>query len=207
MEFWNDLATQKSWTILKKINTHLHFTLIGDWAIYLYTKAIKSKDIDIILSWDDLDTIKKKYDPRKNDRLKKYEIIIDDIDIDTYLPHYSQLIIPCEDLQTMTISKEGFTLLKSEPLLILKQQAHQARQQSPKGQKDRIDILSLLHSNTINPLYYNHIIKRYGLQNFAQNLKKTIKTANQEFTYLHITNPRTIKQLKEHWIEQFSQTS
>ena len=60
MEFWNDIGTQKSWELLKNLQKKLHFIIIGGWAIYLWTHAIKSKDIDILLTdWTDLDNIKK----------------------------------------------------------------------------------------------------------------------------------------------------
>ncbi|RLF34852.1 MAG: hypothetical protein DRN08_03980 [Thermoplasmata archaeon] len=58
--------------------------------------------------------------------------------------------IPCHHLTAMTTKREGFKVLKPEPLLILKQQAIQDRKNSIKGQKDRIDILSLLLANIIN---------------------------------------------------------
>ena len=91
MEFWNDIATQKSWELLKKLNKQLHFIVIGGWGVYLWTQAMKSKDIDVLLTrWEDLEEIKKQYEPKKNDRLKKYEIIISDIDVYIYLPHYSE---------------------------------------------------------------------------------------------------------------------
>jgi hypothetical protein len=202
MDFWNDIITEKSWELLKNLQKKLHFIIIGGWAIYLWTHAIKSKDIDILLTdWTDLDQIKKNYELRKNDRLKKYEIIVSEIDVDIYLPHYSQMIIPCEQLITMSIEQEGFLVLKPEPLLILKQQAHHDRHHSIKGQKDRVDILSLLISHTVNFEKYNHLIDQYNIPHFRDELKKTITTAKEEFTYLDITNPREIKKLKEEWTQ------
>ena len=151
MEFWNDLSTQKSWETLKKLNKKIDFIVIGGWGIYLWTHAIKSKDIDILLTdWETLLKIKKWYEPKKNNRLKRYEIIISEIDVDIYVPHYSKMPIPCHHLTAMTTKREGFKVLKPEPLLILKQQAIQDRKNSIKGQKDRIDILSLLLANIIN---------------------------------------------------------
>ena len=145
MDFWNDISTRKSWELLKILNKKLHFVVIGGWGIYLWTHALKSKDVDVLLTtWDDLEKIKENYEPKKNDRLKKYEIIVSDIDVDIYLPHYSQMVIPCDQLITMATVKEGFKVLKPEPLLILKQQALLDRKDSIKGQKDRVDILSLL---------------------------------------------------------------
>jgi len=202
MEFWNDISTRKSWDLLKILNKKLRFIVIGGWAIYIWTNAIKSKDIDVILTdWNDLEKIKESYEPKKNDRLKKYEIIVSGIDVDIYLPHYSQMAIPCDQLVTMTVVKEGFKVLKPEPLLVLKQQALSDRKDSIKGQKDRIDILSLLLSKTINFNEYDQILEKYHLQLFKKELRRMTKLAKEEFSYLNITNPRKIKQLKEEWIK------
>jgi hypothetical protein len=202
MEFWNDISTQKSWEILKKLNKKLNFIVIGGWNIYLWTHAQKSKDIDFILTkWEDLDKIKKTYELKKNDRLKEYEIIIDEIDVDIYLPHYSRFPIPGDQLIKMTTNREGFTVLKTEPLMILKQQAHKDRKDSIKGLKDRVDILSILLSNMFNYAEYQKILKNYELEEFQMNLTQIIKNAKEEFKYLHILNPRKIKQLKEEWIK------
>lgn len=200
MEFWNDISTLKSWELLKKLNKKLHFIIIGGWGIYLWTHALKSKDIDVLLtSWEDLEKIKKEYEPKKNDRLKKYEIIISDIDVDIYLPHYSQMIIPCNQLITMAIEKEGFMVLKPEPLLILKQHAMLDRKDSIKGQKDRVDILSLLMSKTIDFNDYIQLLEKHSLPYFKDELQNMIKLAKEEFFYLNVTNLREIKKLKNEW--------
>jgi hypothetical protein len=47
--YYNDLITQKSWQTLQVLRGRLEFVLIGGWAVYLYTKALKSKDIDLNL--------------------------------------------------------------------------------------------------------------------------------------------------------------
>jgi hypothetical protein len=205
MEFWNDINTQKSWEILKKLNQKLHFIVIGGWGIYLWTHAMKSKDVDVLLTrWEDLEQIKKQYEPKKNDRLKKYEIIVSDIDVDIYLPHYSQMIIPCDQLVNMNVIKEGFHVLKPEPLLILKQQALLDRKDSIKGQKDRIDILALLSNKTIDFKEYKQLTEHHKITYFADELKKMIRVAKEEFSYLNINNPREIKKLKEEWMQLFA---
>jgi hypothetical protein len=202
MEFWNDISTRKSWDLLKTLHTQLRFIVIGGWAIYLWTHAMKSKDIDILLTnWEDLETIKKRFEPRKNDRLKKYEIIVSDIDVDIYLPHYSQMVIPCDQLITMATTKEGFYVLRPEPLLILKQQAQHERQESIKGQKDRVDILSLLSAAPLDFMEYKRLTEQYKVPFYRDELRKIIITAKEEFTYLNITNPREIKKLKEKWTQ------
>ena len=202
MEFWNDICIMKSWNILKILNKELNFIVIGGWAIYIWTNAIKSKDIEVILAdWNDLEKIKEKYEPKKNERLKKYEIVVSEIDVDIYLPYYSQMPIPCDQLIKMSTIKEGFKVLKPEALLILKQQALIDREDTIKGQKDKIDILSLLLSKTVDFKEYWQLLQKHILKSFKNELKKIIKLSKDEFSYLNITNPRKIKQLKEEWIK------
>jgi hypothetical protein len=201
MEFWNDISTRKSWDLLKILNKKLRFVVIGGWAVYLWTNAIKSKDVDIILTdWDDLERIKEEYEPNKNDRLKKYEIIVSGVDVDIYLPYYSQMVIPCDQLVTMFTIREGFRLLEPEPLLVLKQQALHDRKDSIKGQKDRVDVLSLLLSKVVDFDEYRQLLKKHDIVFFEKELIRVIKVAREEFSYLNILNPRKIKQLKEEWI-------
>ena len=198
MEFWNDISTRKSWDLLKILNKKLHFIVIGGWGIYLWTYALKSKDIDVLLTdWDDLEKIKEDYEPKKNDRLKKYEIIVSGIDVDIYLPYYSKMVIPCNQLATMSTVREGFKVLKPEPLLVLKQQALLDRKDSIKGQKDRVDMLSLLLSKTIDFNEYEQLLENYNLLSFKRELGRTIRLTKEEFSYLNITNPRKIKKLKD----------
>ena len=49
MQFWNEVLTEKSWNVLKDLNRErFDFILIGGWAVYLWARSHKSKDIDII---------------------------------------------------------------------------------------------------------------------------------------------------------------
>ena len=58
MEFYNDLITRESFTYLQSMRKKYDFILIGGWAVYLYSKSLKSKDIDIIIDYDVLAKIK-----------------------------------------------------------------------------------------------------------------------------------------------------
>lgn len=46
MAYYNDLITEKSWQYLQTLRRETNFVLIGGWAVYLYTKSLKSKDFD-----------------------------------------------------------------------------------------------------------------------------------------------------------------
>ena len=144
MEFWNDIVTERSWQVLQDFKRKFDFVLIGGWAAYLYAKTNKSRDIDLIVDFTELEKIRNNYALKKNVKLNKYEIIIDEIDIDIYVPYYSKFIIPTEDLIKQVNQVQGFKVLKPEYLILLKQQAEQDRAHSSKGLKDRIDIISIL---------------------------------------------------------------
>ena len=68
MEYWNTLLTEKSWVLLQEIRKKYQFVLIGGWAIYLWARRQKSKDIDIVVSIDELQKLKQE-NLEKNDHL------------------------------------------------------------------------------------------------------------------------------------------
>lgn len=74
MQFYNDIITQRSFAYLQSIKKKYKFILIGGWAVYLYSKSLKSKDIDIIIDYDVLAKMKELDKIFKNERLRKYEI-------------------------------------------------------------------------------------------------------------------------------------
>jgi hypothetical protein len=163
MSFYHNLITQKSWEELKNLKRTLDFVLIGGWAIYLYTKALKSKDIDILIEYEELGKLKKLYSVAKNERLKKYEAVKEEIQIDIYLPYYSLIGIPVEDLIKETTSLESFTVLKKEWLFTTKLYALSKRARSGKGEKDLLDLISL-YINGFDRKKVLKIINKYKLE-------------------------------------------
>lgn len=144
MAFWHEQITDKSFSVLQSIRKQFAFILIGGWAVFFHTRLLKSKDIDIIVDFETLGTLKKRFDVRKNDRLRNYEIPHEGFDIDIYVPAWSALGIPVEYIQRHAVSIEGFIVPRREVLLILKLHAYKERKGSLKGVKDGIDILSIL---------------------------------------------------------------
>lgn len=159
---------------LKKVS--FEFILIGGWAAYLWTGLHKSKDIDVVVDINNLDFIKKNYTLIKNDNLKKYEIKIEEIDIDIYVPYYSKLGIPVKDIKKFSCKLKGFNVVIPEVLLILKQDAELDRKDSVKGEKDRIDILTLLIYCDIDFKKYNELLKKYDIEKFRSRLKQIISS-------------------------------
>lgn len=178
MDYYHDLITEKSWEALQKIKRHYDFVLIGGWAVYLYTHGLKSRDIDFMCDYKTLEKLRQDYEVIKNDRLKKYEIHWGEFDIDIYTPFFSNLPIPTEDLMTMTMSQEGFAILKKEALLILKQKAHEDRKMSAKGEKDKIDILAILKSG-LDIKAYQKLLKKYHLPMPQEELTTLLKETRE----------------------------
>ena len=202
MRFWNDAIIEKSWDVLQTLKKRYDFILIGGWAVYLYTNAMKSKDIDIIVDYATLEKIGLENVLKKNERLKKYEIKFQEISVDIYLPYFSKIVIPPEDLMEKLVVVQGFKIPAAEVLLILKQQAEIERKNSIKGLKDRVDIMCLLLSGNINFKRYNDLLDKYHLTAFKNRLKKIVLSAKDEFYYLHIKNQREIKKFKEKYRKQ-----
>lgn len=175
-EFWNEIVTGKSWEVLLGLRKlPFDFILIGGWAAYLWTKASKSKDVDIVLTdFKALDYLKQHYDLRKNERLRKYEIKVGGIDVDIYIPFFSRLAIPPEDLKSHSTVLEGFRIASPEALLVLKQAAELGRRGSMRGEKDRLDILGLLLNSEIDFGRYRVLLKKYGLEGMAGELSRLI---------------------------------
>ncbi len=145
----------------------------------MYTKALKSKDIDLIVNYPELERLKEEFDLVKNGRLKKYEIKQEEINIDIYLPHFSSLGLPAEEMESYAISRGGFSVPKIEALLILKQFVFGARGGSVKGDKDRLDILSLMKTEEINWNFYLEILKKRNLLEFKEKLSGVLKETRE----------------------------
>jgi hypothetical protein len=197
MEFWHDVLIEKSWAVLLELRKRYEFILLGGWAVYLYTKALKSKDIDIIVDYNTLGLMGRELPLKKNERLKKYELLISDVEVDVYVPYFSNLGIPVEDVAANIRVLEGFKVPTPEVLLILKQAAEVERAGSVKGLKDRIDILALLIYSEIDFNTYLSLVNKYSLYSYRERLKNLVETADREFKELGITNPRQIRLLRK----------
>ncbi|MDP1689793.1 MAG: hypothetical protein Q8L52_01120 [bacterium] len=193
--FYHDLITQKSWQELKKLCKTTNFVLIGGWAVYLYAKTLKSKDIDILIEYSEIVKLKKNYDFTKNERLKKYEARREEIQIDVYLPHYSELGIPVEDLMNQKTSVEGFDVLKKEYLIALKLFTLKERGRTVKGQKDFLDLLSLFVIGEIDKKNLKSIINKYKLDN-SLDFFREMMDEYVEISEINL-NKHTYKKLKE----------
>lgn len=201
MEFWDKEVTDASWKTLLRLNKSVKFVLIGGWAVYLYTHLEKSKDIDIVVDYDALKLLTDIYELHKNPKLSKYEVKMPRFDIDIYVPYYSKLAVPPEDIINMTRSVEGFTLPTPEALLILKLGAFISRRESIKGQKDMVDILGLLAYAGIEINSLKALCKKYSIN--QDIIKSIIKNAdNNTLDYLG-TDQHHFSKIKHRLLSEF----
>jgi hypothetical protein len=175
-EFWSEAITKKSWERLLTLEKDIDFVLIGGWAVFLYTKLHKSKDIDILVSLEELYKLKEKFSLNKNDRLKKYEIKEEGYDIDVYVPHYSKLALPINELiEEHAFLVNGIKTLSPEALVFLKQAAYEERKNSVKGEKDAIDMVCLLIYSGFNPKKYLALAAKHKKTNALTELITMVK--------------------------------
>lgn len=178
MAYYHDLVTEKSWEELVKLIKLAPCVLIGGWAVYLYTKALRSKDIDILINFDALSILKDQYSITRNDRLKKYHATRDVVDIDMYLPHYSRIGIPIEELMDKTRVLDGFTVIDSDYLCVLKLYVLAQRGRTPKGRKDFLDILSLFRARVVNGGRIAKIVETFQLSKVNARLREFLSESH-----------------------------
>lgn len=197
MDYYRDQVTQESWALLTKLSETYQFVLIGGWAVWLYARQLKSKDIDIILSFEELPRLRSDFDVAKNDRLFKYEARKGMVQIDVYIPYYSQIGLPLEIVQNHTLSLAGFRVPSLPVLLILKQVAYEARKGSSKGRKDLLDIIALL---TLPEFDWNEylILLSHASPNTKQQLQVLI-ASQTELPELTL-NRHVYARMKKKWL-------
>lgn len=144
MAYYRDSVTEKSWELLLQLKKEHDFVLIGGWAVWLYTRQLKSKDIDIVVELSDLEKLRAKWTIEKNERLKKYQFRQGEVEVDVYAPYYSDLGVPVERVTEDKQLVDGFWVPQVELLVALKAVSWRDRRGSAKGKKDWLDIISLL---------------------------------------------------------------
>ena len=195
MPYYHDLITDKSWQLLQQLRKKYNFILIGGWAVYLYTKALKSKDIDLVLEYGELGKIKEEFELSKNNRLKKYEARKKEVEIDIYVPYYSNPGLPAEEIGNFATNVAGFKVIEKEILAVLKQRALKERAHSVKGKKDLIDLVSLFSLDNFDWQKYGEVIKQYRLEEYSQATKRVLKEV-KVIEELNL-NPHKLSRLKK----------
>lgn len=201
MEFWNSEITNDSWNELLVLSRTYNFILIGGWAIYLYTKLQKSRDIDIVVDYDQFWILSKDFQLRKNPSLRKYEIKFQKFDIDVYTPFYSRLTVPVQDLINNFTIIENIKVPKIEELLILKLGAFDERVDSIKGQKDRLDIAGLVFYSSMDYARFTELLNKYEKRVYYKLLMNAVGNIDPRLLQYLNLNESTYAKMKKKALE------
>lgn len=183
-EIWPEHVTSKSWRVLNELAARLNPVLIGGWAVYLWTGAMKSADVDLFVTDESLWKIGARV--KRHPKLKKYHALIDDVDIDIYTPSVCDLAVSAGEVfekRWYALVKE-FNVLLPEPLLVLKCEAARARWAGRKGFKDRCDVLSLLRFEKLDFKTLRKLLPRYKELNLAKTLREIVQKSVEEYRVL-----------------------
>jgi hypothetical protein len=202
MEFWNSDITNESWKELLVLSTKYNFILIGGWAIYLYTKLQKSRDIDMVVDYDQFKLLSVDFEMRKNPSLYKYEIKFQKFDIDVYTPFYSKLTVPPEDLINNYTLIENIRVPRVEELLILKLGAFDDRMNSIKGQKDRLDITGLAFYSNIDYSRLKTLLNKYEKPSYIDLYVNAIAHIEKRLLPFLNLNESTYAKMKKKTLEK-----
>jgi len=165
--------------LLLSLKKKYDFVLIGGWAVYLYCQTLKSKDIDLIINYPVLEQLKEEFTVVKNDRLKKYETKTEETDIDIYLPYYSELGLPADEVIKLTTMLENFKVPDVEILALLKAKALLERKNSVKGRKDLIDLVSLFSLEGFDFKKLGQHARKFQSENLLRVIVEKVKSTTK----------------------------
>jgi len=202
---WRDEIVEKSWQVLADVSGLADFILIGGWGVYLWTKKLKSRDIDICIDQENFyklqsQLLQRNYGLKRNVRLMKFEALISDVEIDIYTPFMSKLVVPCADMFNKKLYSriERFKVAIPEILLLLKAQAAQQRWHAEKGVKDRADIISLLKFADIKHDTLKQMLEKYDGPGTLRNvIKRAISKSRVEYRFLGLAYEKDGVRLKK----------
>jgi hypothetical protein len=202
---WRDEVVERSWRVLGELKGFADFVLIGGWGVYLWTRKLKSRDIDVYVDQKNFyklqsELTQRGYALKRNVRLMEFEALIGDVEVDIYTPFVSKLVIPCLDVFDRKLYSviEGFKVTIPEVLLLLKAQAAQDRWHAEKGLKDRVDIISLLKYADVKPDVLKQMLTQYDTQHALRDaIKRAISESRIEYRFLGLAYEKDGVQLKK----------
>jgi len=201
---WRDDVVDRSWTALAHLRELSRFVLIGGWAVYMWTRKLKSRDIDLCIDQDAFYLLQAQLQKEnvlisRNPRLRKFEAKMGDVEIDIYTPFESNLLIPVKALfqNHWFAGIDQYDVALPEVLLLLKSQAALERWTSEKGLKDRIDLLSLLLRSDWKPEILLDLAGKFDpTSRYLNVLLRTAKESRVEYGYLGLKYEREGRKLK-----------
>jgi hypothetical protein len=189
---WREDVVDRAWTILIHLRELSRLVLIGGWAVYFWTRKLKSRDIDLCVDQDNFYKLqgelqKENVYVTSNPRLRGYEAKFGDVEVDIYTPFQSSLVVPVRELfkNRWFANIEGHDVAVPEVLLLLKSQAAKERWSSEKGLKDRVDLLSLLLHSGWQPEFLKELVERFDpAMELMRVLVRTVKESRSEYGYI-----------------------
>jgi hypothetical protein len=152
-------------------------------AVYLHAlarasgtvKPEASHDADLMISFADYGILKDETEITHNRRLAKHQMIISDIELDVYVEHLNNLIVPYDEVFMNSIEVNGVRVACLEHLLVLKLEAFKTRGSSGKGEKDRRDVakIGLLLGRRTDP----NLVAPYLREELVSLLKNIAKSS------------------------------
>lgn len=202
---WRDEIVERSWRVLGELKGLADFVLIGGWGVYLWTRKLKSRDIDIYINQENFyklqsELLQRSYALKRNIRLKKFEALIGDVEVDIYTPFMSNLAVPCLDVFNKRLYSliERFKVVIPEVLILLKAQAAKERWHAEKGMKDRVDIISLLKFADIKRDLLEQMLRKYDKQReLRDTIKRAVSESRIEYKFLGLTYEKHGVQLRK----------
>jgi hypothetical protein len=202
---WRDEVVERSWRVLGELKGFADFVLIGGWGVYLWTRKLKSRGIDVYVDQKNFyklqsELTQRGYALKRNVRLMNFEVLIGDVEVDIYTPFVSKLVIPCLDVFDRKLYSviEGFKVAIPEVLLLLKAQAAQDRWHAEKGLKDRVDIISILKYADVKPDVLKQMLTQYDMQHALRDaIKRAISESRIEYRFLGLAYEKDGVQLKK----------
>jgi hypothetical protein len=142
----------------------------------------------------------RKFALKRNARLKKFEAVVGDVEVDIYTPFMCNLVVPCSEVFSERLYSviEEYKVAIPEVLILLKAQAAQQRWNSEKGIKDRTDIISILSFVDLKVDLLRKLLEKYDRQQTLLKLLKRIVTESRiEYRFLGLKYERDGVQLRE----------
>lgn len=205
VELWREEAIERSWKVLRRLHGMADFVVIGGWGVYFWARKLKSRDIDIYIDQDNFyglqaEVLKGGFTLKRNPRLRKFEVLVEGVEVDIYTPFMCNLVVPPLDVfrEGLVSNIEGFKVAAPEVLLLLKAQAVEERWGSEKGMKDRVDLISLLAFADLKPDLLRKLLKKYGpAKSLWKIIERTLKESRIEYKTLGLSYEKDGVKLRE----------
>jgi len=160
--------------------------VIGGWAVYLYTNAQKSEDVDLAIGYESLNFFKP-YGINEYEGLKIKYSVVNGTTVDLFIEEYSdkELPLPVRDIIKEHVLIGNKKVVNRELLLLLKLWGY-LRFDDVKLRKDIIDTVSLLFYSHIDLEKFRRYTVKYGItkRRSSDVLLKYLDKAETLFEYI-----------------------